>query len=284
MKLLINLCSHDGIVSHYNGVGTMTRRYIISIINALSSLHIDYHVNLFTPRYNANSFGYSKEVYNCHKSLKNTQIIMVENGSNGNINYGTVNNYIELCKNTANIINSLDLNLYDKVITIYNDTPFAGLGKYLNKNSNHYKVMILHSTVKIHKIDSALKNSHIFYDSRLKWEQEAIDFINDDDNSYYGVIGDFISKHLKEEYGLLHKKELKIYNGELLNYPILRNYSAKDKKLFEKIKNEKSIILAFSRAELYKNLEITFKLGNLLGITPVVIAQPYSKNQEILNV
>ena len=28
MKLLINLCVHDGIISHYAGVGTIVRIYI----------------------------------------------------------------------------------------------------------------------------------------------------------------------------------------------------------------------------------------------------------------
>ena len=28
MKLLINLCGHDGIISHYAGVGTIVKRYI----------------------------------------------------------------------------------------------------------------------------------------------------------------------------------------------------------------------------------------------------------------
>lgn len=31
MKLLINFCAHDGIISHYAGVGTIVRRYIESI-------------------------------------------------------------------------------------------------------------------------------------------------------------------------------------------------------------------------------------------------------------
>ena len=36
MKLLINICSHDGIISHYNGVGTMTLKYIAIFSEILS--------------------------------------------------------------------------------------------------------------------------------------------------------------------------------------------------------------------------------------------------------
>lgn len=48
MKLLINFCAHDGIISHYAGVGTIVRRYIESINYLLKEKNIEYYVNLFT--------------------------------------------------------------------------------------------------------------------------------------------------------------------------------------------------------------------------------------------
>ena len=36
MKLLVNLCAHDGIISHYEGVGTIVRRYVEVIRKILS--------------------------------------------------------------------------------------------------------------------------------------------------------------------------------------------------------------------------------------------------------
>ena len=48
MKLLINLCGHDGIISHYAGVGTIVKRYIEVIRKILDDKKIDYHLNLFT--------------------------------------------------------------------------------------------------------------------------------------------------------------------------------------------------------------------------------------------
>ena len=32
MKLLINLCAHDGIISHYAGVGMIVRIYIYKLL------------------------------------------------------------------------------------------------------------------------------------------------------------------------------------------------------------------------------------------------------------
>lgn len=281
MKLLINLCGHDGIISHYNGVGTMCMRYIKTFTKVLSDLNIDYDLNLFTPCYNKDSFGYNDIVEKQHKKLNNTKIYKVSNGSNGTINYGTIHNWKELCKNTANIINSLKLNNYDKVITIYNDTPFACLANYLNIKDNHITVSILHSTIKIHEVDSAIENSEIFYNERLNWENEAINFINNSKNSYMGVIGEFITEHLIKEYNLNPKKILKLYNGELLEIEKY-NYSKECKKLFLKIKDLDSIILSFGRAEKYKNLSATFKIGKALNIKPVVIAQLYYKEQPIM--
>ena len=42
MKLLINLCGHDGIISHYAGVGTIVQRYIEVINYLLNNKNILY--------------------------------------------------------------------------------------------------------------------------------------------------------------------------------------------------------------------------------------------------
>ena len=69
MKLLVNLCAHDGIISHYAGVGTIVRRYVEVIRKILSKKSIDYHLNLFTLEFNEMSMGYNKELwdYSNHK-------------------------------------------------------------------------------------------------------------------------------------------------------------------------------------------------------------------------
>lgn len=280
MKLLINLCAHDGIISHYNGVGTMCQRYIKSFIKVLNDLNVDYDLNLFTPEYNELSFGYNNKLKNDHENLEHVKIYSVSNGSNGKINYGTLDNWKELCKNTADIINSLDINNYDKILTIYNDTPFSCLANYLNEQEKHKTILFLHSTIKIHQVDSAIENSEAFYYDRLDWENKAVVYINKSKNSYMGVIGEYIKNHLINEYNLNPTKVIKLYNGEILEKEEYK-YSKECKKLFSKVKNFDSIILSFGRAEEYKNLSVTFKLGKQLNIKPVVIAQLYYKGQPI---
>lgn len=280
MKLLINLCSHDGIVSHYNGVGTMTMRYIYSICKVLESKNIEYKLNLFTPVYN-NDSGFNEKVYKKHLLMNNVKIYMIDNGSNGKINYGKLENWKLLCENTANELNNIDYNDYDTSLIICNDTPFAGLPSLIKKTNNVYKSLILHSTVKIHKIDSAIENSNLFYNQRLSWEKQAIEFINKDNYSYYGYVGNFIFKHLINEYGLKKEKGVKIFNGEIIDDIIINDYSQTSKELFKEIKNHKEILLSFGRAEEYKNLCRTFELGKVMNIKSIVIAQLYYKEQPI---
>lgn len=281
MKVLINICAHDGIISHYTGVGTMVKKYIKSFMEILTQKNIDFDLNLFTPQYNKYSFGFNEKTAKEHKNLKKVKIYEVSNGSNGKINYGTIDNWQELCINTAKVMNSIPIDIYDKVVTVYNDTPFACLSKYLENNSKHLKILILHSTVKIHKVDSAIKNSELLYDARLKWEENAIDYINKHDNNYLGAIGNFIKDHLIKEYGLNYKKIIDIYNGELLDEPNKSKYSTKSKELYKKIQNYDTLLLSYGRAEEYKNLSVTFYLGKYLKIPTVVIAQLYYKDQPI---
>lgn len=281
MKLLINLCAHDGIISHYTGVGTMVKRYIVALTNLLQSKSINYHLNLLTPEYSEDSFGYSKITHSTHEKLPNTTIIQVSNGSNGKINYGTPSNWQTLCQYSATIINNLDISKYDTVITIANDTPFANILSKINDNPKHKKVWIPHSTVKIHLVDSAIENSENLYDTRLKWEQEAINYININSNSYLGGIGNFIIKHLITEYNLQPNKVKRITNGEILSNQQL-TFSPENEDLFQTIKDYDSIVLSFARAEEYKNLEATMLVGEALNLPTIVITQSYYKEQPIL--
>lgn len=282
MKLLINLCSHDGIISYYTGVGTMVKRSIKALINYFNENNIDYHINLITPEYNCNSFGYSKKTHFEHINLNNTNIVQISNGSNGKVNYGTKEHWYKLSKNIAAYINSIDISRYDKVITLLHDTTVAGVIERLDINNKHKKVWIPHSTIKIHKVDSAVENSALFYQDRVNWEQSAIDYINKDDLSYIGTICEYIKNHLIEEYNLNKDKVLSINNGELFEKNEVISFSDECKRLYKDIEQFDSIMISFARAEEYKNLESIMLLGKEMGIDTIVIAQSYYKEQPIL--
>lgn len=282
MKLLINLCAHDGIMSHFAGVGTIVKRYIESIELLLNGKNIDYKINLITPRYNVGSFGYSEDVLKRSKLTKKSSLVILENGSDGKTAYGTPENWSMLCKNAAYYINEIDINEYDNIITIANDTPFANLLHLLKKNKNHYKIWIPHSTVRIHEVDSALEDSNKIYEKRLFWEKSAINYINENSNCYLGATGQYILKHLVNEYKLKEEKSIYIPNGEILSVPTIYDDDINCQKLYKTIKDEKSLIIAFGRAEAYKNLEATMHLGKKLSIKPIVITKAYYDGQLII--
>lgn len=283
MKLLINICAHDGIVSHYTGVGTIVKRYIEAFSNVLAKTKIEYTMNLFTPEYLKTSFGYSETTEKVHTAMEKTKILMISNGTDGKVNYGTAREWNELSQNTAQLINSLiDETDYDFIITIANDTPYAGLIELLNDNENHKKVWIPHSTVKIHRVDSAIEGSEKMFGERLKWEEDAIGFINKNANSFLGSTGNYIHEHLVSEYSLNPQKAIFVINGEIMSRETVYEETEEMALLFNEIKDYDSMLFSFARAEEYKNLEATMYLGKKLGIKPVVIAQSYFPGQPII--
>jgi len=282
MKLLVNLCSYDGISTHYSGVGTIVMRYIEGIISYCENNNIDYKLNLYTSESYEYTLGYKKDLEDYHKSLKNVEIFKLSNGSNGETSFGTIENWKELSKNTESLINDIDMSKYDKVITLLQDTPYCDLVKNVKKADNHVVVWIPHSTVKIHGDSSDKKKSSYDLDDRYIYEQAAVNYINKTKNTYLGIIGKFIENHMIKEYYLKPNKMLYIINGELLNKETKYEETDEMKELLKKIEKNNKIILSFSRAEKYKNLEATMLLGKEMSIKPVVIAQGYYKGQPII--
>lgn len=282
MKLLINLCAHDGIVSHYAGVGTMVKRYIKALPPLLDKLGIQYKINLLTPEYNPHSFGFSESTKELHSHLPNCQIIQISNGSDGNLGYGTPVEWRTLSEKTAEFINESDKTSFDKILTIYNDTPFAGLLNFLNLENNHKTVWIPHSTGKIHKVDSSIENSQSYYEKRVFWELSAVENINQNKNCFLGAIGGYIANHLIKDYNLDKSKIIEVTNGELLDKVEEFKTGKKVQALFNEIQKTDEIILSYGRAEKYKNLEGAMRLGQELGIKAVVVVQSYFEDQPLL--
>lgn len=282
MKLLINLCGHDGIISHYAGVGTIMRRYIETIDYLLNKKSIKYHLNLFTLEFNKDSMGYNENVWNEHKNLKNSTIYICSNGTKGETSFGNIYNWQCSSKNVAKIINNIDFNNYDYVITLANDTPFAGLLELIKESKNSIKAWIPHSTGKIYNEDMSLLEQNQTQKERIKWEQDVINYINSHDNNYLISTGKYIKNHIINEYLLQKNKNIDIINGELLYRDNIYEENERMKEILLKLENYDSIIMALGRAEKYKNLDKTMLLGKKLGIKSVVITQQYFENQPIV--
>lgn len=282
MKLLINLCAQDGIVSHNSGVGTMVKRYIYVFTKLLNERNIDYHFNLFTPEYMKEGFGFSKRTKAYNENLKKVKIYELSNGTKGKKFFGTKENWLEISKNIANIINSLDFQEYDYVLTLLNDTPFSGVLEMTKNVPNHIKVWIPHSTAKIH-MDKEFWENEKERNIRIGWENKAVKYINENDNAYMGVIGEFIKKHLINEYNLDKKKIVSIYNGEILSCPTVYEENEKCESLYNALDKRSDILLSFGRPEKYKNLDGAIRLAKELDIPALIITQEYFKGMPYVN-
>lgn len=282
MKLLINLCGHDGIISHYAGVGTIVRRYIDSIDYLLNKKNIEYYLNLFTLEFNEDSMGYNKKIWDEHSNLRNSSLYICSNNTNGETSFGNINNWKCASNNVANLINNINFDDYDYVITLANDTPFAGLLGCIKETPNSIKVWIPHSTGKIYDEDMSLSDENQTHSERIKWEQDAIDYINKHNNNYLISTGKYIGKHIIKEYLLDKSKNINIINGELLYRDNIYEENNRMKEILLELEQYDSIIMSLGRAERYKNLDKTMLLGKKLGIKPVVITQQYFENQPIV--
>lgn len=276
MKLLINLCAQDGIISHNSGVGTMIKRYIYTFNKLLNEKNIEYTINLFTPQYNTGSFGYSKETENYNRNLKNVNVYELSNGTNGKKFFGTKENWLILSQNISDVINSIDFNEYNYILTLLNDTPFAGILSLSHNANNHIKVWIPHSTAKIHMDKDFCINEEDKM-VRINWENDAIKYINENNNAYMGVVGEYIKKHLIKEYGLKEEKVIPIFNGEILSIPTIYEENNECKILYRKLDKSKDILLSFGRPEKYKNLDGAINLSQKLNIPSIIITQEYYK-------
>lgn len=277
MKLLINLCAQDGIISHNSGVGTIVKRYIRLLDRILTDNKIDYHINLFTPEYKKNGFGYSEDTYKKNINFNHT-IFEISNGSEGKKFFGNIDNWRIISKNISDIINNIDFNEYDKVLTILNDPTFNDV-LYLTKNHlNHIKVLIPHSTAKIYGLNA----NDIETITRIEWEQKAFNYINNNNNCYVAATGKTIKRHFINEYNCNKNKILDLINGEILEEKTIYEETKRMKELFSYIENNDELVISFGRPEKYKNLTSAMKLGKQLNKTTIIITQEYFKGMNII--
>lgn len=280
MKLLINICAQDGIISHNCGVGTMVKRYIDTFIKIFENNNINYHINLFTPEYRENGFGYSDVTKKYNENLENVNIYEVSNGTDGKKFFGLKANWEIISNNIAKIINTLPLSEYDYVITLANDTPFAGILPLIQESKKHFKIWIPHSTAKIHQTESLDTKDAI---DRIKWEENIIEYINNNDMSYLGAVGKYITKHLIEEYNLNSNKVIPIFNGEMLFKENKYEENETIKNVYQKINKEGDIILSFGRPEKYKNLDASMKIAKELNMRSIIVTQEYYPDMPYVN-
>ena len=280
--------AHDGITSLYTGVGKIANQSL----SVLSSLSLKYRFDTYfiTGKYNHRCLGYDSKLK--AKSKKTAikgggKLIEISNGSNGEISYGNINHWKTASKEAAKEILKY-ASKYQKIISIALDTPFAGTSESLISYNNINNIWIPHSTVALHKIDSALGKKgegDKYYKERYLWEKRAIMMSTEKDRQHVGIISNFMETHLIREYGLKSPKIIPFKNGLIIKRqtkPSAREIT----KLLEKyqIDKNKNVVLTFGRLEPYKGFEDAARIAKYLpeSIQMIIFAQPYKKSDAYL--
>lgn len=281
-KIIINLIAHDGITSLYTGVG----RIVYDSIRVLDGSK--YTVNAITGKYNESCLGFNKIIKEETKNILNKtggDLYECNNGSDGSVSYGNLENWAVASSSTAEILAKITAaNPEATCINLCLDTPFAHVAIYANTFNlkNNIFIWIPHSTVLIHKVDSALKKVDGYLEKRLTWEREAIAYANNNKNNFVGYVGEFMKQHLLEDYAVHLDKLTPFING--LNIEDKRFTTPMTQADIEKIlikhniPTDKKLLLSFGRLEPYKGFEFTIKIGGQLSnqnIQTVLLSQPY---------
>jgi len=290
--------SHDGISSLYTGVGTSGRDICLSMREVKNSLEsLGFNITFFpgTIRYRDTFHGYSSEVRSLVSKIAQTfgtEIIEVENGSDGTLSYGNVGYWAKASKNAASQVDKIS-EKFDHVVAISSDTPFAGVAQYTTKD-NITHVWVPRSTAKIHssfKLREEDGSLDEFMKARIEWEEAAIKYANDNHSSYIGYIGDFVKTHLTSQYSAKEQALIEMRIG--LYYPRLNGYVETQEwiksKLAEKgIPTDKDLLVSFARTEHYKGLDLVLKLGGYLEkehkLATVILTVPYSMDDPYIPV
>lgn len=272
-KIAIVYMAHDGFTSLYTGVGTIARDFLLSfpqVSKILKNKFKDYDFDFYatTIKYSKKCFGFSEEIkrntWNFISQNKNTYLVELLNGSKADQSYGTINHWQFASISGATFIYTLS-GQYNKIIVVTVDTPFAQVANFFFDQYNIKNVKIIwlpQSTVKIHKVGISSLKSHKgshYEEERYKWEKEVIQLSDVNDQVIIGYVGEFMKKHLIQEYSTKPTCLLSIKNA--LNLERLKSYitsQSKIKNLLHKmdIPTNRPILFSFGRAEPYKGLDL----------------------------
>mgnify|MGYP001565300693 CR=1 FL=1 len=297
-KVTINLLAHDGITSRYTGVGRVAFDSLRVFCEDKKISRLVHSVNAITGKYNNKCLGFSETIKDRSIKLlkkKHGRLLEALNGSQGEVSYGDISNWRNVSISSASLIYGLSqYNSSDLYIDLCLDTPFAQTASFFqqygeDEKKKHIFVWIPHSTVKIHKIDSAIQGYKEYYNQRLEWEQAAVNLANKTARVYVGYVGEFMREHLIREYSCEPDKLLDFTNGLDVN-DVRFSEKTGEQKMEEVldqygIPKDKDLMLSFGRLEPYKGFDLTIKIGGHLDpktIVTVLIAQPYSQQDIII--
>jgi len=294
-KININIIAHDGVTSHYTGVGRVIQDSLAVLADG-QLLPFNYQVNALTGKYNKKCLGFNPELMQLsidRLSLTGGKLYECINGSLGEISYGNIDHWQVASVSAATTLKRMgELNRSSFNVNLCIDTPYAQVANYFTQYDDYRGafVWIPHSTAKIHKIDSAIKTRENYLQKRTEWEIKSVELANCNRSVFVGYISQYMKKHLLSEYGADSATLVDFTNGLNLEDNRFRSGNmsqGKIRRILVKhgISVEKPLLISFGRLEPYKGFEFTIKLGGLMakkGLQTVLIAKPYTKNDPLV--
>lgn len=290
LKYAVVYMAHDGITSHYAGIGTYSMCYIYSlpkIAELVAGAGGALNIFMVTPRYQPSFYGYKKDLMVlCTKICRkyDGELFEVDDGLGGTESYGGIKNWELVSKQAADIVADLAED-YDRVIVVAVDTPFLMTGEALFKKypSLGEKVTVVlspQSTERIHRTGVS---------NRFRWEKRRFAAAVKYPSIKISYSSLFLKNHLKQEYGLASSRMVMSMSGIIFDSPRYKRLSQKkirDILVSRGLPLDRKIVFSVGRLEAYKGFEDTMRICKYIDhkIKPylVLVGVSYIPNNPLL--
>lgn len=261
------LASYNGVYGPSSGVGVMTQIFINAVHaiiqnNKKIASTIDFHV--CTPYRINNTFGYSDEQYTAVKTrIKKSKGVLhyYIDKQEGPHSWEGITQWKASSVSLATLLIDIAVH-YKKAICFSFDTPYCGVPALLYpqiecKAIDIIHIWIAHSTGMIHD-----KQKNAFFNARIRWENQIRTSCLKWKKSKVGAIGEFMKKHLIEDYNIPEKSIITLTNG--FNVAADNVEQLSDDTIFSLLKESnvplnRKIVFAAGRCIDYKGFHLLIK-------------------------
>ncbi|MFF8917440.1 glycosyltransferase family 4 protein [Streptomyces sp. NPDC015032] len=191
-------CAVNGIANNTNGIGRQTKTFLATL--ARHHHRLSAHTGAFTPYLAVPEPGPATWGYNEDDLRYARRVVERLGGQVITLPYDTrrpfwhPDTWRHLSCEAARAAGHL-ADRHEKVLAIGVDTPFAGLAHHAGAHSGVEVLLALFSTARI------TERPHPDF-GRVTWEEETIAAANRHPGTWVADIGNFLTRHLKDQYGL----------------------------------------------------------------------------------
>jgi len=213
------IASHDGILTHYTGVGTVVRNWIHLLNNHRSFLPPNCRIHLATIAITPASSDYSTECKSEALELTTATggaLIQLSNGvltndSDAMWGNGDPKHWKMACEELASAIERLVESSADPVVVLCHDADFL----YFQKAKEQLRNMSVHTIFFPHStgINHGRILGTLIENSRITYERDCFNAIARDPTSMLSATGEWFEMHLAEAYDAKPRLGARLPNG-----------------------------------------------------------------------